>query len=438
MEKFPPEYEKTVPKEPAEKSGLFERWFKKRKNAGTSRSPEASAQRPETAETKTTRFAKGVLRLFGLEPTEKPQPEAPASGQETRREKVEETASTARLLGEATLRFVSTLLKGERQREDLKAGRPAETLQGAAEDLQEALSDLDESVAEMPKPRQSKEGRAGDTGDSEFPWVGSERAATSLAEHTAEVSRLVEIKEKAKFALATAGLGVVAVGATLLVAYEMHQSAKERRRHELDRKKDRKLLKAERAQLREQQAALERLQVVQPAQNTPDRRSYYNQVSEFTHHQADVTRDVAREVRQFTVAAQPEIIPSGMPEVPRQPRRQSEETVFHVPTPAERQPAGREVAPVLGAERQERTEFAGRQPAATQGLPGGGEVSASGHGRQAQAAAPQTPLDPLTLREEAARKAAALRRSQFAWLSGLALLLGLFGFVFAFLLISAL
>lgn len=289
--------------------GLFESWFKKDKSE--TRDQKNTAETPRET-TRLEKFARTVARLLrqdgDAKETPRPQAETDEQPEHTESPVVEE-ARGVRKFARKVLSFVIGVAATEQIAENPTAKEPAaETthLFEAADDLREALHELDDALpetAESHSESTAAEVNFGEPREWHSPFTAERPVGPSPAERAALL--LAETRYKAESmkdrALATTAvaLGGFAFGATLLLAY---RARKERRR--LDKVEDQqekaaKIAQEQHHELAQQKTAFRELKKEQQTEHDHQKQhNYYERLSEFTHHQADVTREVAHDVRE--------------------------------------------------------------------------------------------------------------------------------------------
>lgn len=389
-----------APPSEASREGFFERWRRKDKKAQSSevqtepKTAEAHTP-PKTARKKIGEF---IFGLFNEKQSAPPTPEqsapaAEASVPSPEDQPVFERARRARRFARVVIERVMNTARQEQTNApewDGAKTEPLDTtpLREAADDLHDADVNLGEAMA------------ANTATSAEFAGGGYDTAAevitgVSMAARIAE--RMTALEKHAEQSRATAiaavGLGVIAV---LVAGHEY-----------LGKKKLERTFRAAQKQIVQQQtiqqqeaafATLQRPEQRVAAMPRPERQAYYDQLSQFTHRQAEVTRGIAQEVTALHAQ-----------DVERQSVR-TPETALR-PEPLSRVETADKVERGPSKSQISGTRFIGGSAAG--GIPG---VLVQGQQDTGKA-----PLAPAALREEALRKARMARLRSNAWLYGVAL-----------------
>ncbi len=402
-------------------------WRKKSKQrteakAEKPKNPESPEQKDQPEKPKKQNFGKNVLSFLRVERkvqpvgAEQPAPEAeqPTPEQQPAYDRAERMRRFARTV----LNHVFGEAKAEPARAAATGEKPVKTepLFAAAEDLQEATEELDETIAE------AKEGvaftipraEAADSGyDAPRPFADY-RASELIVEKVQRLESQVETSRAAS--LVAVGLGVIAV---IVAGHEYRARKRDRRVAAKDRRETAKTALKQERKIEAQQQAFNRLEQEQVASQARDHReAYYQKLGEFTHHQADATREVNRELQDVIAPVAVERA-TGQPRSEWQPQQPKAERAPETPAPLVRVEQG----DTIERSPSWRSRDAG---GVTGGAGGFGTPQVSDPG---QAVPSQAPLSPAAIRAEAERKARAARLASNAWLYGTALALAIAAFV---------
>lgn len=434
-----------VPKPPkVERDGFMERRRKKNEAKKAAEQTAANAETTPEAPKKSARqrFKENVAKiLFGEKPAASPAEQPPVQPEhtpETPEPPVRERAQRMR-------RFARVVIATVLGTAETEAGRPkpldTEPLIDAAADLKNADAGLGEALkktspadAAAETPAAPEKTAATDSGGYEtaapseavMPRVAAAAetvtitalAAERIAQRIATLERSAE-KNAAKAVVAT-GLGVLAV---LFAGHEYFARKKVQRKLEGTQRE----VARQKETIETQKTALANLQSRQEtAINRQDRAAYYQDLSEFTHKQADATRQITREVQQSAPAEKPAAYagemyaahggeqpePMGAQAEVRRPAVQSAETAPG-PEPLVRTETADKIE--QGPSRRDHTG-AGRQFGGANG-----NVGAAPGNDPSLPPLPVPPLSPAAIREAAARKARQDRLRANAWLYGVVL-----------------
>lgn len=392
-----------VPKTPPpERPGLFERWRKKEKSVEAP--TEAAAEIPEKPKRVRKKMGEFIFSMFSEKPPEQPLTKPEATPETVAQPEVIERATRARRFARLVLARVMSTARNERV---MPEPLSTEGLQDAAEDLQEADQDLGETL-ELTSSLQAGFDSLPETS------AGFEAAAEAspVARIVERVNKLERSAEQSRTqAIAAVGLGVIAV---LVAGHEYFG----RKRAEKKGNALKKEVTQQRQTLAQQEAEFAKIRQTRQqvtGMDRPQRQAYYDQLSQFTHDQAEATRGITREVQQ--TADQTELRIPRIPK-PEQPEVRSAEQRPQIRTPeapVQPEPLARvEMADKieLGPSKSDRsgTQFIGGSAAG--GIPG-----APVAGEQDDAKAP---LSPAALRQKALQDARVARLSSNAWMYGTA------------------
>jgi hypothetical protein len=366
----------------------------------------ADSDKPKTPTTpeKAGLFRSNILRLItGEQPAEQPAPSERApqpSKPETAPPKIKiedqpeyERAGRVRRFARTVLRTVMAEATAESARP-----KPLDTLPltEAAEDLREATDELGETMQDV------REKPAEVAGFEFAPPVAPHRIFEDVVAEriTERMQRLETEAEKTRtVSVLAAGLGIVAV----LVAG--HQYLARRSHKALGREfAAQKAVVAEQGSaLANQRAEFNQLRAGQTANMARDRRhNYYAKLGEFTHHQAGVTREAARELQEAA-------------ERPRLTWMRERPAAAEIATPEQKS------APLVRVETADTIERLPSQAASAMNGVKAGIAAVHQTGVMQPADDTKPPLNPAAMRQEAARKARAAQLASTAWLYGAAL-----------------
>lgn len=455
----------TAPKLPTEKSGLFERWFKKRR---AERAPAGATQKTETStsereapatEKRRLRFARNIMRMAGFkrpeasadtprgERSKAKTPESEASKEQERPERI------VTRLGRWTLGVVQGLLQGEPRfaaEESRRTHRPkAETtantqpLREAADDLDEALDDLD--VAARGREQTFAAGGAFSGGYDRDNAPSYPEAAQTRAYQEApprpdrrvgfaampivtppgllfeRVSSLETPKIRILRTLAVAGM----IGAGILLVRNQRRLKHRLQDVEAAQKQSNRVIEKQQKIIEGSQNEIKTLQEAQWATATTlQREAYYRQVGEATRAQASATREVAQELGGTRSESDALTVPA-LGRIPEQRSGQAATT--------ERPQAPERVEPLRRVETVEHTETAPGQAGQDSTL-----ATATGHILARDSTRDDVTQAHLSVHSQKSTLSDSSRSGQsfgqktaqeYAWLYGLLLLLSIGAFV---------
>lgn len=463
-----PEHRQPPASSKAEK-GVFEKWFKRRgrKPAAVPEQPgvqpeSQQSQSPETPEaqdekTKKKRGQK-ILRLLGFKratqpeaPRPQPYPETVASEpqERTEPEPVIEQAGRMRRFAKVVIEKVLGVAEREHanvRQWDGEQARPINTepLVEAADDLRHAVHDLE---AAMPETTQQEQSVAYDT-SPDGPGYGAAEVSRRIEQ------RIQQLEEKATeqaeqnnrtAAFAVAGIGILAVATVLVAGYEYlsHKKIKKEQRS------IRKELAHQQDTQKAQEAEFARLQREQTAHMARrERQAYYRDITEFTHKQAQVTREVTHELRQVAPRPQQQVAlvrePAQQEAVVWQRQQAGEQLGQPVgPVLAERgnaqpdAPTAERLSPLVQTETADKVEQGPGYRAGTNDQQGGAGISGAGSQIPVEPSVDAPiPLSPAAQRQLKARQQRAQTLAANAWIYGIVLATLLIGFAIVFVLIG--
>lgn len=389
-----------TPKPPQpERPGLFERWLSKDKKPEAPETPE----KPKRVRKKMGEF---IFSMFAENPPEKAE-QASAPTSETSPEtpdklEVIDRASRARRFARLVLSRVMTTARSERvQAEPLST----EGLQNAAEDLQEADQELGETLQETTTRSAEADGMHDTT--AEFEAAPEVSTAARIVERVSQLERSAE-RSRAQ-AIAAVGLGVIAVlvaGHEYLGRKHTEKKNKVLQREVIDQRQTLAQQEAEFARLRQN-----RQQVA--AMDRPERQAYYDRLSQFTHSQAEVTRDITREVQQ-RADNQPEL------QLPRTSEQSQPSSAERQPLPAPESALRPE--PLARVETADRVELGPSKSdrSGTQFIGGSAAGGIPGAPVEGEEDIIKAPLSEVARRQKALQDARLERFRSNAWMYGVA------------------
>lgn len=429
---------------PPEGGGVFDRWRKKvRKStkpttnqAPASASPEAQAV-PDKPQTQRRKLGESIFKLITGDMATPDRPDAQpgqpnmapniapdAQTTPENNQPVLERASRTRRFARMVIRHVLDTADAEQHHGknwDKADAKPLDTqpLVDAADDLQDATANLDQTVqaARVRGTQATPDFAASPAASSAFETgsfdtvveaatlasaAGRIQERISTLEHSAEQSRAT--------AVVAVGLGVLAV---LVAGHEYFG----KKRVEKKLTTATQEIRTQQERITQQETAFAKLQQEQQQATTmprSERDVYYTKLSEFTHKQADVTREVAREVQEVT---QSTYVPPRA-EAPTRPEVRAHSEWRRAPLPE----VAPRLEPLARVETSDKVELGTSRHGQAAATPlANVATGTSPADPAAQQASGKAPLSPTAMREEALRKARTARLASSAWLYGLLL-----------------